>query len=173
MVRELRQYAAASRPIPVQLSSLTNKGLSCAAVMFTVPTDAGLIWSQVVSIRNQAITRNLRLYFSWTMPPSPHRRSLADSPRSRGIPLRHTHQSERDSPVEHCPSAYATCRSHRQGNHVSPYARHLQLSGMILVIKKRRVLAKVEWHSGRAGSSPSSFIVTNPVAFYQAGRGVR
>ena len=50
--------------------------------------------------------------------------------RSRGITLRHPPQSERDSPAEHCPSAYATCRS--PARPCSPFPRQLQLSGRIV-----------------------------------------
>ena len=50
--------------------------------------------------------------------------------RSRGITLRHPPQSERDSPAEHCPSSYATCRS--PARPCSPFPRQLQLSGRIV-----------------------------------------
>ena len=44
--------------------------------------------------------------------------------------LCHPPQSERDSPAEHCPSAYATCRS--PARPCSPFPRQLQLSGRIV-----------------------------------------
>ena len=52
--------------------------------------------------------RKVRLYFPWRC----RLRLTGDIriSRSRGITLRHPPQSERDSPAEHCPSAYATCR---------------------------------------------------------------
>ena len=49
---------------------------------------------------------------------------------AEGFPLRHPPQSERDSPAEHCPSAYATCRS--PARPCSPFPRQLQLSGRIV-----------------------------------------
>ena len=89
--------------------------------------------------------------------------------RSRGITLRHPPQSERDSPAEHCPSAYATCRS--PARPCSPFPRQLQLSAGSWN-KKRRVVAKVEWHPGELVPRVG-FIVTNlsrptkrVVAFY-------
>ena len=49
---------------------------------------------------------------------------------AEGLLLRHPPQSERDSPAEHCPSAYATCRS--PARPCSPFPRQLQLSGRIV-----------------------------------------
>ena len=72
--------------------------------------------------------RKVRLYLSWRC----RLRLTGDIriSRSRGITLRHPPQSERDSPAEHCPSAYATCRS--PARPCSPFPRQLQLSGRIV-----------------------------------------
>ena len=78
-------------------------------------------------------------------------------------------KAERDSPAEHCPSAYATCRS--PARPCSPFPRQLQLSGRI-VEQEAPCRAKVEWHPGELVPRVG-FIVTNlsrptkrVVAFY-------
>ena len=90
--------------------------------------------------------------------------------RSRGITLRHPPQSERDSPAEHCPSAYATCRSPAPDHVRRFHASFSYQAGSWN--KKRRVVAKVEWHPGELVPRVG-FIVTNlsrptkrVVAFY-------
>ena len=86
-------------------SSATWRAVPCAPVMFTMPTDGGMFCEPVVMRYKE---RKVRRIFV-AMPPC----LTGDIriSRSRGITLRHPPQSERDSPAEHCPSAYATCRS--------------------------------------------------------------
>ena len=100
--------APATIPFSCSTSSATWRDVPCAPG--NVHSADG--WRNVLEpVVMRYKERKVRLYFRGDAAfASP--RDIRIS-RSRGITLRHPPQSERDSPAEHCPSAYATCRSAR------------------------------------------------------------
>ena len=102
---------------------------------------------------------------SGAMPPSPRRRFTITS--KRGLPVRDPPQSQQGSPGKHRPSAHATCWPTAEP--CAALLRQFQLSAGSWD-RKRRVVAKVEWHLRRAGS-PCRLHRHQPVAASRAGGG--
>ena len=103
------------------------------------------------------------------MPPSPHRRYTNIS-KLEPITLRHPPQSERDSPAERLPICLREPVG-RPPDHVRRFHASFRYQAGSWN-KKRRVVAKVEWHPGELVPRVG-FIVTNlsrptkrVVAFY-------